>query len=251
MFEKVVSIITPSFNSKKTIENTFKSVVSQTFTDWEWIIVDDCSTDNSFEFIKKLIRTDKRIFLYKLDKNRGTAAARNYALKMAKGRYVTFLDSDDSLNDNYLEEQVSFIKKFGPIITAGYRIKTAKNSVDYYPPDLIDYKRELKNNPLSCLTTMFDRQIVKDVMFPEDLFKPEDYVFWLDILKKGFVARSNHKILATYYIHENSKSYKKTKLIKNMYCVYHKYQHKNFLLSWLYVIRWAFYSFVKYRKVKR
>ena len=106
----LVSIITPAYNCKNTIKGTYDSVLSQTFKDWEWIIVDDCSKDDSFSLLKELEKKEKRIIVLQTPKNGGSAAARNIALKHATGKYVTFLDSDDVIDPNYIEEQVKYIK---------------------------------------------------------------------------------------------------------------------------------------------
>ncbi len=245
----VVSIITPSYRSKNFIFDTYKSVINQKCLTWEWIIVDDCSDDGSFEFIEHLVAGDSRIHVLKTDKNSGTSVARNIGLKFAKGRYITFLDSDDLLDENYLSNQLEFIQTNGPLITSSYRRKAEHTCTDFIVPERIDYKLALKGNPMSCLTTMYDRTAIGEVYFPEDISKAEDYVFWLNILKKGFVAVGNKNVLATYIIHANSKSHNKWKLIKHMYYIYHKTQKINWLSSMFYVLRWAFYGLKKYKNV--
>ena len=97
---------------------------------------------------------------------------------------------------------------------------------------------------------MYDKEIIGDVYFPENMKRVEDYTFWLDILKRGYVAKGNQKILATYMIGKNSKSRNKFKLIKYYYYVYHKTQHFNWLVSWFYVFRWALYGLKKYKGVR-
>ena len=246
----VVSIITPAYKCRNTILETYKSVLSQTFSLWEWIIVEDCSPDDSFEYIKEITKDDDRIIVLKTDKNSGTSTARNIGLKYASGRYITFLDSDDVLDNNYLESQLGFIKDNGPLVSAGYRRKTKRSCTDFYVPDEVDYKKALKGNPLSCLTTMYDKSVIGEVYFPEDIDRPEDYVFWLNILKTGVIAKGNHHVLATYNILSGSKSSNKFKLIKYMFVVYHKTQGINWLVSWIYVIRWAIYGKKKYKNVK-
>lgn len=250
MINKNVTLITPSYNSRTTFLETYNSVQSQTYKDWEWIIVDDCSADGSFEYIQNLAKNDSRIVVLKTKQNGGTAVARNLGLKHANGRYITFLDSDDTLDSNYIEEQLKFIKDNGPIISAGYRRKAQHTCTEFYVPDEVDYKKALKSNPLSCLTTMYDRKVIGDVYFPENIEKPEDYVFWLDILKRGFIAKGNPKILATYIIHPGSKSFNKFKLVKFMHIVYHKTQNINWVKSWFYVVRWAYYGKKKYKNVR-
>ena len=246
----IVSIITPSYMSKDTIEKTFESMASQSFSNWEWIIIDDCSKDNSFEIIKDLAKKDSRIKVFQTPHNSGTATARNIGLKHAAGRYITFLDSDDVLDPNYLEYQLDFIKEHGPLISSGYRRKASHTCTNFFVPNKVDYKLALKGNPLSCLTTMYDREVIGDIYFPEDMQKCEDYVFWLNILKRGITAYGNPTVLATYNISKGSKSSNKFKLIKYMYRVYHDTQGFNFFKSWYYVVRWAFYGKKKYRNVR-
>ena len=246
----LVNIITPAYNCRNTIKKTYDSVLSQTFKDWEWIIVDDCSTDGSFEYIKELTKGDSRIIVLQTPKNGGSAAARNIGLKHASGRYVTFLDSDDLLDSNYLECQLEFIKDNGPLISAGYRRHAEHTCTDFYVPDETDYKKALRGNPLSCLTTMYDRSVIGDLYFDETYIRHEDYIFWLTILKRGIVAKGNDNVLATYVIHSNSKNSNKTKLVKSMYRVYHESQEFNWLKSWIYVFRYAIYSKKKYRDVR-
>ena len=246
----LVSFITPAYNCKNFINATFRSILSQTYQDWEWIIVDDCSTDGSFEFVKELTKGDKRIIVLQAPKYGGSAVARNIGLKHAKGRYITFLDSDDLLDPNYLECQLEFIKDNGPIVSAGYRRKTDNSCTNFLVPNINTYKSILKGNPLSCLSTMYDREVIGEKYFPEDLKKCEDYVFWLDILKEGYVAKGNPSVLATYILHKGSKSSQKFKLIKYMFYVYHKTQGINWFKSWFYVMRRAFYGKKKYKDVK-
>ena len=246
----LVSIITPAYNCKNAIEDTVNIVLSQTFKDFEWIIIDDCSTDGSIEYLKTLLNKDKRIKVIFSEKNGGSAAARNKGLKEATGRYITFLDSDDTIDENYLESQVNFIKDNGPLISAGYRRQAKHTCTDFYVPDETDYKKALKGNPLSCLTTMYDRKVIGDLLFDESYERHEDYIFWLTILKGGIVAKGNHKILATYIIHPNSKNSKKAKLVKSMFRVYNKHEMFNRFKSWLYVFRYALYSKKKYKNVR-
>lgn len=246
----IISIITPAYNCRNTIKQTCESVLSQTFTDWEWIVVDDCSNDDSFSYVKNLTKDDSRITVLRTNKNGGTAVARNVGLRHAKGRYITFLDSDDLLDPDYLEKQLEFIKEHGPLISSGYRRKAKHTCTDFLVPEAVDYKTALRGNPLSCLTTMYDRSVIGEVYFPEDIDRPEDYVFWLNILRKGIIARGNPAVLATYNITDGSKSSNKFKLIRYMHKVYHKTQGINWFKSWIYVIRWAFYGKKKYRNVR-
>jgi len=111
------------------------------------------------------------ILLFYKQKNGGSAKARNIGLKHATGRYITFLDADDLLDSNYLEEQLKFIEKNGPIITAGYRRIHKESNTTFMPRKSISYKGLLVGNDASCLTTMYDRNVIGDVYFPEDIEK--------------------------------------------------------------------------------
>ena len=121
--------VTPPRSYKPTINQT---VLSQTLTDYEWIIGDDFSND------------DSRITVLKTNKNGGTAVARNVGLRHANGRYITFLDSDDLLDSDYLEKQLEFIKEHGPLISSGYRRKAKHTCTDFLVPEIVDYKIALR-----------------------------------------------------------------------------------------------------------
>ena len=244
-----VSIITPLYNAEGLFRDTYASVMAQTFGDFEWIIVDDCSTDGSYDLAIELSKKEARVRVLQMPVNGGSAKARNKGLEEAKGRYVTFLDADDLLDSTYLEKQLAFIQDHGPIVSAAYRRKTANTCTDFCPPAQTTYKSILKGNPLSCLSTMYDREAFPDARFPEDLDRHEDYVLWARMLKQGHVAYSNPEVLATYRLQENSKNSNKKKLIKPMVQAYHKGLGINLFTSWFYTVRYVFYSLKKYKNV--
>lgn len=241
----------PSYNASSYIKEAILSVINQTYSNWELIVTDDCSTDNSYEIALELAKQDQRIQVYKNLKNSGTSVARNNGLDHAKGKYVTFLDSDDYLDPTYLEKQVRFLEENNYVVVSSdyYRLTPNSNTI-YSIPKQVDYKRLLKGNPLSCLTTMYNRELLPDVRFPIDLMKCEDYVFWLNILKMGYVAYGNNETLATYRILKTSKSRKKLRLIKYMWIVYRKTQKLSWFYSVFCVFRWALYGLKKYRNVR-
>ena len=117
MRKNLVSIITPMYNSEKFIEATIKSVINQTYKDWEMIIVDDCSTDNSPNIVKPYVENDSRIKYIRVEFNQGVSHARNLALKQASGQFIAFLDSDDIWNEKKLEKQINFMNDKGCAIT--------------------------------------------------------------------------------------------------------------------------------------
>ncbi|WP_286315789.1 glycosyltransferase family 2 protein, partial [Romboutsia ilealis] len=109
MRKNLVSIITPMYNSEKFIEATIKSVINQTYKDWEMIIVDDCSTDNSPNIVKPYVENDSRIKYIRVEFNQGVSHARNLALEQANGQFIAFLDSDDIWDEEKLEKQIAFM----------------------------------------------------------------------------------------------------------------------------------------------
>lgn len=246
----LVSIITPAYNCAKYIGETINSVLSQSFKYWEMIIVDDFSSDDTVKVVEEFVKRDKRIVLLKQETNLGCARARNRGLKSAKGRYITFLDGDDLLDSNYLESQLAFIKDNGPLITASYRRLAPNSSSEFIVPDSANYKQTLKGCALSCLTTMFDKEVIGERFFLENMRKNEDFAFWLSILKEGYVVKGNKEVLASYRILKTSKSHNKIKFIKHMWYVYRKVEHLNIFYSFHCLIHWAFYGLKKYKTVK-
>lgn len=190
-----VSIITPAYKCKETIEATYESVVGQTFLDWEWIVMDDCSPDDSFSFVKELVKDNSKIIVLQTPKNSETAVARSIGLKHASGRYITFLDSGDLLDPNYLECQLDFIKEHRPLISSGYRRKAKHTCTDFLVPGEADYKKALKGNPLSCLTTMYDKSVIGDVFFQENIDDQKIMFFGLISLKPVLLLKVIHKCL--------------------------------------------------------
>ena len=158
-----VSIITPSYNSESFISETILSIQNQTFKNWELIITDDCSSDNSVGVIKSFIKKDDRIRLYILKSNQGAGVARNHSIKMAKGRYIAFCDSDDQWKPNKLELQLNFMKKNNIILSySGYDVigENGKYIKTIYPPKTINLRKILSNNYIGCLTAIYDSKII-------------------------------------------------------------------------------------------
>ncbi|UTJ07345.1 glycosyltransferase family 2 protein [Arcobacter roscoffensis] len=222
-----VSIITPSYNSKEVISRTIDSVLSQTYQNWEMIIVDDVSKDNSNEIIKEYTEKDNRIKLINLDKNSGPAVARNKAIAEAKGRYIAFLDADDLWKPKKLEKQISFMtEKDCALSYSSYETMTEEGKLldkVIMPPSKLSYKDLLKTNYIGCLTAIYDTQKVGKVYMPL-IKKRQDYGLWLKILKKTDYAYCIEEPLATYRLMSNSVSSNKFKLLKYNYLLFREYE---------------------------
>ena len=245
-----VSIITPCYNSAKFLKETIQSVLSQTFTDWECLITDDSSSDDSVKIIKEI--NDPRIILTIAEKNGGAGKARNLSLEKASGRFITFLDADDFWEPNFLEEMISFMKKEKAEIAYSNYARCDENLVpkiaDFEADKEVTFKNLLKTCRLSLLSSMYDSQRVGKEFFPAGS-KREDHVMWLNLLKKIPIGKPLNKTMAKYRMHESSVSRKKTNIMKDQYLVYKDYMKFSTLKSWYYTVNWAFNGFKKYSKI--
>lgn len=251
MKENLISIVTPMYNGEKYVEETINSVLKQTYPNWEMIIVDDGSKDNGPAIVEKFAQADNRIKLIR-QKNAGSSAARNNGLKNIQGRYVSFLDSDDFWEPNFLEEQLNFIKeKKSPIVFASYKRINAEGREILKPfivPEKVNYKGLLKSCSISCLTAMFDREKTGNVFFNEAMGSlRDDFVFWLSILKQGGYAYGNKNVLASYRVFASSTTGNKKKVMKPQFMVYYKVEKLGLIKSIYYFINWAINGFFKYK----
>lgn len=210
---ELISIITPVYNSEKYIADTINSVLAQTYTNWEMLIADDCSSDNSAEIIKKY--TDSRIKYFRLETNSGAAIARNKALEKAKGNYIAFLDSDDAWKPEKLEKQLKFMmeKDVGFSFT-GYEIIRDKKNKIVEVPNTVNYDQFMKNTIIGTLTVMLSRKHVGDVRIV-DVKKDHDSMTWAKLLRQGNIAYGLNESLAYYRKVEGSISNNKIKAAKN------------------------------------
>lgn len=201
-----ISIITPSYNSSGFISNTIGSVIDQAVSNWELIIVDDCSTDNSVEVIQGFVDKDPRIKLIQLTENSGAAVARNKGIEAAKGRYIAFLDSDDAWLPNKLEKQVAFMQENNyPFTFAAYDKVNESDEIFSHVgvPDKVTYSDLLKSCSIGCLTAMYDTEFFGKVYMPL-IRKRQDLGLWLKLLKKTKYAYGLNETLGFYKVRKDS-----------------------------------------------
>lgn len=235
----LVSIITPSYNSSRFIEETVKSVQAQTYDNWEMIIVDDCSKDNSREIIRQLAAQDQRIKPIDLETNGGAAVARNTAINAAKGKYIAFLDSDDLWMPDKLEKQIRFMQDNDYEFSyTGYEVMDLEGkptgNVMSVPP-VVDYKKLLRNNIIGCLTAIVDIEKTGHFQMP-NIRTRQDYALWLLILKRGFKAHGLQENLAGYRLVPGSISSNKVKAAKQNWKVYREVEKLSLpYASWCFI----------------
>lgn len=245
----LVSIITPVYNSEKFVEDTIKSVISQTYLNWEHILVDDCSTDASVEIIEKYSSKDPRIKIFKFNENRGSGATRNFAIDNAKGVYIAFLDSDDLWHSQKLERHIAFMIQNNAVLshTAYDIIDITGKSISTYHP----YKKEvtydmlLRKNDIGCLTAIMKVDVIGKLYMPT-LKTKQDYALWLDILKRGYVSVPFDEILAYYRIHNGSATSNKIKLIPKHFKFLRQQIGLGNIKSAYYTFTWIWNGLFKY-----
>ena len=248
MNDELVSIIVPVYNAGKFIEKTIENINQQTYQNWELILVNDKSIDNSVEIINKYL--SPKIKLINLEKNMGPANARNRGINDAKGNYICFLDADDLWENTKLEKQVKFMKeKQCEFSFTGYQFMSSdgeKKGKKVYIPAELTYKQALKNTTIFISTVMFDMSnITKDEIKISDM-KIEDTATWWRILRNGYVAYGLNEILTFYRRSENTRSSNKVKAIKGAWEIYRKQEKFNILKS-LYYFNWYLFNAVKRR----
>lgn len=243
--KELVSIITPSYNSSRYIKETIMSVINQSYTEWEMIIVDDCSSDNTESIVKSFVEKDSRIRWIKMEKNSGAATARNIALENAKGRFIAYLDSDDIWYKEKLEKQINFMlnKKCGFSCTAYEVIDDngkPKNKF-IYMKKYLDYKGFLINNLLQTVGIMVDLNLVnKNNLKMPNLRRRQDAATWLQVLKSGHSCYGLNEVLAQYRRTEGSLSSNKKKAIKGVWFLYREIEKLPLIFSLYCFSRYAF-----------
>lgn len=183
----MVSVITPTYNCARFIAETIRSVQSQSYSNWEMIIVDDCSTDNTKDIVAQYQKEDSRIQYHCLPHNSGAAEARNEALRRAKGKWIAFLDSDDLWTPDKLEKQINFMVRndchFSYTQYEEIDEEDSSLGVKVSGPRCINKIEMFSYCWPGCLTVMYDREVVGLIQIP-NIKKNNDYAIWLKVIKK-------------------------------------------------------------------
>ena len=250
---ELVSIIMPSYNTASFISKTIESVLNQTYKNWELLIVDDCSTDDTDEIVSKY--NDKRIVYLKNEKNSGAAISRNRALRNAKGKWIAFLDSDDLWHPTKLEKQIKFMKKNGHFFsyTSYEEIdeNDVVNGVKVTGPKKITKMGMYRYCWPGCLTVMYDAEKVGKIQIA-DIKKNNDYAMWLKVIKKADCYHYD-KVLAQYRKRSGSISnHGYLKLVKWHYKLFKEADNKNSVASLFLTLQNLIYGcWKKVRYVKK
>lgn len=217
----IFSIIMPAYTAGKTIKEAIESILLQTFKDYELIVINDCSQDNTQEIVERYIQIDKRIYLINNIENQGVAKSRNIALEMSKGRYIAFLDSDDRWLPQKLEKQYqAFSNGYDIVYTAYKRFGKAKETIVYPPADGC-YASLLKGNYIGNLTGAYDREILGLEL--QKNIGHEDYLMWLRLMRRSKKSIGLQDVLAEYRVSSNSVS---SNVVKGAYWTWKIYRQE-------------------------
>lgn len=238
---KSCSIITPLHNSENFLEKTINSVLEQTNKNWEMIIVDDCSSDKGLIIAENYAKQDGRIKIIKLEKNSGAAIARNFAIEVASGRFIAFLDSDDLWHPKKLENQINFMLERDVDFSYTFYSKIdelGKNSGVMTAPSKVGYADLLKTCVIGCLTVIYDSEKLGKIYMPKNT-RREDYATWLSILKKTDFAYGLPEVLAYYRVYHGQSSSNKLRMAKENWLIYRRVENLGFFRSLYYFSNYA------------
>ena len=245
----LVSIVIPAYNAEKYIEKTVRSVLRQTYIDYEIVIVDDCSSDKTYSIVQDLAQEDKRIKCYQNEKNQGVANTRNYAIAQSKGKYIALLDADDIWVETKLEKQIKLLQETkAQIAYCSYAFIDEKDKEILKPfivPVTTTYKSTLAKSVISCSTAMVEKKLFETYEFEAGVYH-EDYVLWLKMLKDGVKAVGDREVLAYYRFMEGTRSANKINSAMKRWQVYRKSMKMSLLESVVAMIQYVINGLLKY-----
>lgn len=255
MVEGLVSIIMPSWNTAKFIAESIQCVIDQTYKNWELLIVDDCSTDNTDEVVASFL-ADKRVKYLHNEKNSGAALTRNKAMREAQGEWIAFLDSDDLWTPDKLEKQVKFMKANNYVLTyTEYeKIDEEDNPLNIYVtgPDVVNKRKMYNYDYIGQLTMMYSAKHFGLIQI-KDIKKNNDYAIRLQLYKKpGTEAHLLKENLAKYRIRKKSISHDKiSKKLKSHYDLFHMCDEKPAPVAFWYACWNMWYGLQKKRNYEK
>lgn len=240
--DKLVSIVVPVYNAEHFIKETIQYVSAQTYENWELILVDDFSKDNSCNVIETIMKTDNRIRLLRQGANSGAAECRNKGVSCARGRYICFLDADDIWESDKLAHELSFIADGKGFVFTGYEFADENGKglgKIVHVPNEITYEEALKNTTIFTSTVMLDRTIIDD----NDLMMPciasEDTATWWNILKKYGRGYGLDECLVRYRRSVGTLSANKLTAVKRIWNLYRKHEQLSVVRSLYCMFFWA------------
>lgn len=247
----LVTIIMPCYNANSYIKEAIESVISQSFKNWELLIIDDCSYDNGMIIAENYSKQDDRIKVYKNDKNLGVSKTRNRGINLAKGNFIAFLDSDDFYIKDKLQLQINFLQnnKDVDLCATSYEIVDEKSSKikDYLINDkCLKYNDLLKENVIGCSTVLAKSEVLKSNNFISD-FKHEDFALWLYLIRKGYKLYTLSNITTKYRFSKGSRSFNKLIAALNRWEILRKSEKLSVIKAFWFLTVYLFNGIIKYK----
>lgn len=255
MVDGMVSIIMPSWNTAKFIAESIKCVINQTYQNWELLIVDDCSTDDTDEVVKPFLK-DKRVKYFKNKKNSGAALTRNRAMREAQGEWIAFLDSDDLWTPDKLKKQIRFMKKHGHVFSYHEyeKIDEEDKPLNIYVtgPSVVNKRKMYNYDYIGQLTMMYSAKHFGVIQI-KDIKKNNDYAIRLQLYKKdGTECHLLKQDLAKYRVRKKSISHDKlSKKLKSHYDLFHMCDEKPVVVAFGYACWNMFFGILKKIKYEK
>lgn len=249
--EPLVSIIMPLFETEEYLQETIDSVLDQVYKNWELIIIDDCSSDNSFKIALDNSKKDERVKVCRQKNNSGAAEARNKGVKIAQGSYLAFLDSDDIWEKDKLNRQIHFMMENNVYFTCSYYGKIDENSQNLgiikKTPSEMDYNQLLIDCPGNS-TVVYNVAKLGKTYIP-NIKKRNDYLMWLKVIKKAELIYTLPDVLAYHRVRSGSISRNKLSLIKYHWYIYTKLEKigytKSFWVLSILILRGVKFKLIK------
>ena len=248
----LISIIMAAYNTEKTVEQAINSVTSQTYTNFELLVVNDCSKDRTVELVKDIVAKDSRVRLISNVKNSGVSYTRKHGLEEAKGDWIAILDSDDAWEPEKLEKQIVLQRRTNAdlLFTGSAFMDSQGHPIDWYlhPPKEVTYRQLLKQNVLSNSSALVRKELYAKYYAIGDGMH-EDFAIWLSILKEGKKAYGVDEPLLIYRIAKSSKSGNKVKAARMNWNTY-RYVGLNLMEAIYYECWYIFNGIRKYRNLR-
>lgn len=244
----LVTVIMPNYNGRRFVEQAIDSVIAQSYRNFELIVIDDCSTDDSLHLIQKKAAEDDRIRIVRLKQNSGVANARNAGIKEARGEYIALLDNDDLWVADKLERQLKIAKKGADIVYCSYDFIDEKNQQIKKPflvPPETNFHKMLSSNVIGCSTCFIKTELMQGHPFRSEFYH-EDYVLWMELLRICPTAYGDQNVLMHYRQVSGSRSNKKGNAAKERWNVYRRALRLNPAVSAWAFVRYALNGVIKY-----
>lgn len=241
----------PAYNCEKYIGEAIESVLNQTYSNWELIIVDDFSVDNTKHIINRYTKEDIRVKSIFQQNNQGAASARNKGIENSEGSYIAFLDSDDVWFEKKLEKQVNFMEKNNYLFSCTYYNKI--NSESDFTGEVIKYPQEADYNMLlkycpGNSTVIYNCEKTGKIFIP-NIKKRNDYLMWLKVIKRTSTINCLRETLSSHRIHDQSLSSNKQSLINYHWEIYRHYENLSFIRSLWLLVFWVSKSLFRKTKI--